>query len=75
MSRHSSGAAPAPAATPPESSMTTVVGWLAIVFGGIPLLMVLRGDEGHVYLLVGAGLVLLGAALIAVDRVRRCAGR
>jgi hypothetical protein len=71
MSKNLPAVGPSPVGAPPQTSMTSVVGWLAIVFAAIPLLMVLRGDEGHTYLFVGTGLLAFGIGMLIAGRLSR----
>jgi len=47
-----------------------VIGWLILCFSIAPLAMAVHGD-GRVYTNVGLGMLVVGAALVAIHRLSR----
>jgi sugar phosphate permease len=54
---------------PPETPLATVLGWIAVAFGILPLLMGIAGD-GRSYLVVGVVLITAGIVSILIGRNR-----
>lgn len=54
----------------PTKPGLAIIGWLCLCFAIIPLTMAVHGD-GRVYTDVGLGMLVVGAALVAVHRLSR----
>ncbi len=55
---------------PPETPLATMLGWTAIIFGALPLVMGIHGDGGT-YLGVGGIIIAAGIAAVLVGRFQR----
>ncbi len=55
---------------PPETPLSTMLGWTAIIFGALPLVMGIHGD-GAGYLEAGIAIIAVGIAVVVVARFRR----